>query len=471
MPGPQSPPETSKKLVLLVAMMSSFLAPFTSSSLNIALPTIGARLSLDAVSLDWVATAYLLAAVTFLVPLGRLSDIKGRKRVFQIGIVLDAAAAILCAVSPSGEWLIAFRALQGLGGAMIFGTSTAILTSVYPARERGRALGFSVASVYTGLSVGPVIGGLVTQHFGWQGVFLINVLLDIAISAVVFLKLKGEWAEAKGERFDHVGSLFYATGMVLLIYALSVLPSPWGFGLLALALAALAAFIKWEAGQEFPVMNVGLFRNNSVFVLSNLAALMNYSATFAVGFLLSLYLQYIGGFTAEHAGFILITQPAVMVICSPIAGSLSDRIEPRVVSSIGMALTTLGLSMLAFLGSPASLPWVFASLFVLGAGFGLFSSPNTNAVMSSVARQFYGVASGTLGTMRLTGQALSLGLVLLIFSLYIGRVEITAANHAAFVQAMKIAFSASAIICFFGIFASAARGTTHEQDTPGRQRN
>ncbi len=455
--------EASKTVVLLVAMMSSFLTPFTSSSINIALPTIGAKLALDAVSLNWVATVYLLAAAAFLVPFGRLADIRGRKRIFQIGIVIDAAASILCAVSPSGGWLIAFRALQGLGGAMIFGPSTAILTSVYPVEERGWALGFSVASVYTGLSVGPLIGGLVTQHFGWQGAFLINAMLGIIISAVVFLGLKGEWAEARGEKFDYVGSLFYVIGMVVLIYAFSIMPALWGFGLIAVALAGFAAFVRWEASQEFPVMKIEFFRSNTMFVLSNLAALINYSATFAATFLLSLYLQYIDGLTAEYTGLILITQPVIMVICSPIAGNLSDRIEPRVVSSIGMALTTVGLSMLAFLGRNANLEWVFASQFVLGAGFGFFSSPNTNAVMSSVARKFYGVASGTLGTMRLTGQALSLGLVLLLFSLYLGKAEITPANYDLFVESMKIAFSVSAVICFVGIFASAARGKTHEQ--------
>ena len=455
--------QVSKKVVLLVAMMSSFLTPFTSSSINIALPTIGARLSLDAVSLNWVATAYLLAAATFLVPFGRLADIRGRKRIFQIGIVIDAAASILCAVSPSGVWLISFRALQGVGGAMIFGTSTAILTSVYPAQERGRALGFSVASVYTGLSVGPLIGGLVTEHFGWQGAFLLNAMLGIIISAVVFLRLTGEWAEARGEKFDYIGSLLYCIGMVVLIYALSILPAFRGLWLIALALAGLAAFVRWEIGQEFPVIRIDFFRDNTLFFFSNLAALINYSATFAVGFLLSLYLQYIGGFSPEHAGLILITQPIIMVICSPIAGSLSDRVEPRVVSSVGMALTTVGLAMLAFLGGNANLVWVFASLFVLGAGFGFFSSPNINAVMSSVGKKFYGVASGTLGTVRLTGQALSLGLVLLLFSWYVGRVEITPANYGTFVEAMKIAFSAFAVISFFGIFASAARGKTHEQ--------
>ncbi len=198
---------TSKNVVLLIAILASFLTPFTSSSINIALPSIGNSLSLNAVSLSWVATAYLLAAAALLVPFGRLGDIRGRKRIFQIGIIIDATASILCAFSPSDVWLIAFRALQGVGGSMIFGTAVAILTSVYPPQERGRALGFIGAATYTGLSVGPLIGGLMTQHFGWQGIFYLNAAIGIVISVIVFSKLHGEWAGARGEKFDLTGSV------------------------------------------------------------------------------------------------------------------------------------------------------------------------------------------------------------------------------------------------------------------------
>ncbi len=455
----------NKNVVLWIAILSSFLTPFTSSSINIALPTIGNKLSLDAVSLDWVATAYLLAAATFLVPFGRLADIRGRKRIFQIGIVIDALASILCGIAPSGPWLIAFRVLQGIGGSMIFGTSIAILTSVFPPQERGRALGFTVASVYTGLSAGPLVGGLITQRIGWQGIFFLNAILGIIISVVVFTRLKGEWAGAAGERFDYTGSILYSLAVVVLTYAFSVLPALWGLGLIGLALVGFVFFVRWETRQEFPVIKVEFFRTNTVFAFSNLAALINYSATAAVAFLLSLYLQYVKGFTAEHAGLILIAQPVMMVICSPIAGNLSDRVEPRIVASIGMSLTTLGLVMLSFLGSNTSLVLIFASLLVLGVGFGFFSSPNTNAVMSSVERKFYGVASGTLGTMRLTGQAFSLGLVLLLFSVYIGRVQITSAYYPLFLRSMRVAFWISAVLCFFGVFASIARGRTRQSET------
>lgn len=456
-------PNVSKGVVLLIATMSSFLTPFTSSSVNIALPSIGKILSLDAVSLSWVATAYLLAAAAFLIPFGRIADIYGRKRVFRIGIVIDAVASILCATSHSGAWLIFFRAMQGLGGAMIFGTGVAILTSVFPARERGRALGINVAAVYAGLSVGPLVGGFLTDHLGWESIFLLNAFLGLVVTVAVFWKLRGEWMGAKGERFDYTGSIIYSLALVTVMYAFSALPAVWAIWLIIVGVVGLGAFVRWEMRQEHPVLDIGFFRNNTVFAFSNLAALINYSATFAVGFLMSFYLQYIKGFTPERAGLILIAQPVIQVIFSPLAGSLSDRIEPRIVASTGMALTTAGLVMLTFLNGDTGLPYVLISLIILGSGFGFFSSPNTNAVMGSVESKYYGVASGMLGTMRLIGQTFSMGVALLLFALYIGRVQITPAYYPLFLKSMKTAFIISAALCFAGIFASIARGRAHRK--------
>ena len=452
----------SKGVVLLIAAMSSFLTPFTSSSVNIALPSIGTKLSLNAISLSWVATAYLLAAAVFLVPFGRIADIYGRKRILQFGMIITTIASVLCTTSNSAAWLISFRALQGLGSAMIFGTGVAILTSVFPANERGRALGINVAAVYSGLSVGPLVGGFLTGQFGWRSIFLLNAFLGLLVTVMVFWKLKGEWAEARGESFDYGGSIIYGAAMFTLIYAFSVLPALWGLWLILLGILGFVGFFTWEMKLEHPIFNVALFRNNAVFAYSNLAALINYSATFAVGFLLSLYLQYVKGFSPQQAGLILIVQPVIMVICSPLAGSLSDRIEPRIVSSIGMAMTTVGLLILAFLGNNTSLAFIFVSLVIQGIGLGFFSSPNTNAVMGSVDRKFYGVASGVLGTMRLTGQMFSMGMSLLLFSLYIGRVQITPDVYPLFLKSMKMVFTISTMLCFAGIFASISRGKAHQ---------
>lgn len=448
----------NKRAALLVATLGSFLTPFMGSSINIALPTIGNELAMDAISLGWVATAYLLSAAMFLVPFGRLADIYGRKRIFTYGILTYTVAAILSAMATSPTMLISSRVLQGVGGAMIFSTGVAILTSVFPAEERGKALGINVAAVYTGLSLGPFLGGFLTQHFGWRSIFVANIPLALVIIAFIFWKLKGEWAEAKGEKFDITGSVIYSLMLLATMYGFTLLPEMSGAWLILVGAVGVVAFVKWEMKVESPVLNLGLFKNNPVFALSNLAALINYSATFAVGFLLSLYLQYIKGLSPQNAGLVLVAAPIVQAVFSPLAGRLSDRIEPRIVASTGMALVVIGLFLFTFLDQETSLGFIVASLVLLGFGFALFSSPNTNAVMSSVEKRFYGVASGTLATMRQVGMTFSMGMAMLLFAIFIGRVQITPEYHPLFLKSVNLAFIIFTALCFGGIFASLARG-------------
>jgi EmrB/QacA subfamily drug resistance transporter len=458
---------TSKTAVILLAAMSSFLAPFMSSSVNIALPSIGQGLSLNAITLSWVATAYLLAAAAFLVPFGRFADIRGRKLIFRIGIVIDAFSSLMCALSPNGTWLIIFRVLQGLGGAMIFGTGVAILTSVVPPQYRGRALGINVASTYIGLSIGPLAGGFFTQYFGWQGIFYFNTFLGVVISIIALWKLHGEWADARGEKYDLPGAFIYIVALGAVMYAFSEFPAGWAIWVIIGGVAALVLFVIWELRQKTPLLNLGLFKHNTVFALSNLAAFINYCATFAVAFLLSLYLQYMKDFTPLQAGITLIAQPLMMAVFSPVAGTLSDRVEPRIVASLGMTLTAVGILMLVFVNGDTGLSYIIGSQIVLGLGFAFFTSPNTNAVMSSVDRKVYGVASGMLGTMRLTGQAFSMGLALLLFAFYIGPVKITPSYYPQFLQSMHTAFIIMSALCFAGAFASAARGRIRKGVQPG----
>ena len=438
--------------------VGAFLTPFMGSSIAIALPSIGGELAMDAILLGWVATAYLLAAAMFLVPLGRIADIYGRKRIFTYGMITYTAASLLLAISTSAAMLISFRVLQGIGGAMIFSTGVAILTSVFPPEERGRVLGINVAAVYAGLSLGPFVGGLLTQYLGWRSIFWANVPLGLLIIALIFWKLKGEWAEAKGEKFDIVGSIIYSLMLIAIMYGFTMLPELPGAGLILAGGLGIVAFVKWETKVKSPVLDVRLFGNNTVFALSNLAAFINYSATFAVSFLLSLYLQYIKGLTPQIAGLVLVAAPVVQAIFSPFAGRLSDKIEPRIVASLGMGLTVIGLIFFIFLGNTTSLWFIIAGLIILGFGFALFSSPNTNAVMSSVEKRFYGVASATLATMRQIGMTFNMGMVMLLFGIYIGRVQITPEYYPAFISSVNMAFIISAVLCFGGIFASLARG-------------
>jgi len=448
----------SKGVVLLVATMASFIFPFMASSVNIALPSLGKELSMDAVTLGWIATAYLLSSATFLVPFGRIADIYRRKKIFICGIVIFTLSSLFAGMASSTTMLISFRVLQGIGGAMLAGTAVALLTTVYPANKRGRVLGINVAATYIGLSIGPVLGGVLTQHLGWRSIFFLSALLGLAVIGVVLWKLKGEWTGAKGERFDFAGSIIYSLGLVALVYGFTLLPAMPGVWLIVGGIIGLSAFTRWEMRTRSPVLDISLFRNSRAFTFSNLAALINYSATYAVSFLISLYLQYLKGFNPETAGLILVAMPAMQAIFSPLAGRLSDRIEPRLIASAGMALTTVGLIIFIFLNEETPLAFIIGNLILMGLGFALFSSPNTNAVMSSAPKMAYGVASATLATMRQIGMVLSMGVAMLLFALYMGRVQITPEYYPLFQESMRTSFIIFAILCFGGIFASLARG-------------
>lgn len=447
----------NKRVALFVATLGSFLITFASSSVNIALPLIAKELVLDAVALSWIVTGYYLVWAMLILPFGKLGDIYGRKRIFTLGIVIYVMSSLLSALSNSAAMLISLRILTGVGGAMIYGTGVAILTSVFPLGERGRVFGINVAATYLGLSGGPFLGGVLTQFFGWRSIFVANVPVGFIVILLIVWKLKGEWAEAQGEQFDFIGSIIYSFVIIAIIYGFSILYTIKGVLLFLVGLVGIFAFTRYEKNVRDPVLNMNLFKNNIIFAFSNLAALVNFSAIHAVSFLISLYLQYVKGFSPQTAGLILVSQPIIIAVVSPFAGRLSDRTDARIVAPIGMALTALGLAFFILLDGGTALWFIIMNLVLLGFGFALFSSPNTNAAMNTIDRKFYGVALATLGTMRATGQMLSMGIATLLFAIYIGRVQITQEHHMMFLTSVKTAFIIFTLLCIGGIFASLPR--------------
>jgi EmrB/QacA subfamily drug resistance transporter len=450
--------KTTKRSVLIAATLTAFMTPFMASSINVALPAIQKEFGLDAIVLAWISTSYLLATAIFVVPFGRAGDIFGRRKVFVLGIVGFTLSSLMCAASVTTAMLLTSRVLQGVASAMIFTTGMAILTSVFPPKERGMAIGLNVAAVYVSLSIGPFVGGILTEYLTWRSVFAVPVPGGIVAFYFAVRKLRGEWADAKNEKFDLLGSVLYGLSMLVIMHGFSCLPSMQGFWEVISGLVLLAGFIRWELKTASPVLNIELFRRNRAFALSGLAALINYSATFAVTFTLSLYLQYIQGLKPQMAGLVLVAQPIVMAALSPIAGRLSDRIQPQKLASLGMAVTAIGLVTLTFLNWNTSIAAVVADLVLLGLGFAMFSSPNMNAIMSSVDKKHYGIAASTVALMRLLGQMFSMGIVTIVFSLYIGPTQIVAELYPMFLVSIKIAFIIFAALCGLGIFASLARG-------------
>jgi len=447
-----------KRAALTIATLASFVTPFMASSVTVALPTIGQEFSMKAVALGWVATSYILATAVSLLPFGKVADIHGRKRIFLWGTVLYTVSSLLSAAAPSAALLIAFRACQGVSAAMIFGTSTAIVTSVYPPGERGRALGIVTAATYIGLSLGPTLGGLLTQSLGWRSIFLVTAPPMLLVAALTVWRLEGEWAEGRGERFDAPGALLYGASLAAVMYGFSVLPAARGVWLVGGGALGIVSFVLRESRAPGPLLHLELFRGNRAFAFSNLAALVNYSASAAVGFLMSLYLQYLKALTPKEAGLVLVAQPAMMAIFSPFAGRLSDRVESRIVASTGMAILAVSLVFFTFLEAGTPLVAIVANLMFLGFGFALFSSPNTNAVMSSVEPRHYGVASAMLATMRMVGQMLSMGIAMLMFALYLGDVRLAPGHYPSFLTAVRATFIISCVLAVLGVFASLARG-------------
>jgi EmrB/QacA subfamily drug resistance transporter len=455
--------KNQRRVVLFIAILAGFLTPFDGSAVNVAIPVIGAEFSMDAISLSWIATAYLLASVVFIVPFGKISDIYGRKKVFLFGIAIFTLSSLLMTMVQTTRMLILIRILQGIGSAMIFGTGVALLTGIFPPGERGKVLGIYITSVYFGLSVGPFFGGMLTEYLGWRSIFLVNIPIGILAVVLIIWKLDGEWAECRGERFDITGSVIYGFSLVSVMYGFSLLPDTAGAALIGFGMLMAIFFARYESSISSPIIDLHLFSGNRVFLSSNLAALINYSASYAITFLLSLDLQYTKGCTPEQAGLILIAQPVIMAFFCPLSGRLSDRIEPRKIASAGMTFTTFGLILLIFLNDTTPVWYIVSTLGILGIGLGIFTSPNTNAVMSSVEKRSYGVASGILATMRLLGQMFSMGIAMTIFAIFLGPVQITPEYYPQFRECLQIGFIFFTILCSTGIYFSSVKRNIRDE--------
>jgi EmrB/QacA subfamily drug resistance transporter len=440
--------------ILYVICLATVLIPFMSSAANLALPLIAKEFSLSAVALSWLVSIFLLVSAIFPVPFSRMADMVGRKKVFFAGIIIFTIATFLCAVSISGAMLILSRLLQGVGAAMMFATNMAIVTSVFPPNERGKALGIITAVVYISISSGPFFGGMLTHYFGWRSIFYVTTIIGVLVMLGIIFMMKGEWIDSKKEKFDWPGVFLYGIGLSALIYGFSNLPKLHGFIFVILGLVSLTWFVFYEKDLASPLLNVRLFWENKVFGFASSAALINYSSTFAITFLLSLYLQYIRGFSAQHAGIILMVQPIAMAVLSPIIGRLSDKVDARNLATLGMAIIVVGLCLMFFLTSDTPIWALVSIMFLLGIGFGVFSSPNMNVIMGSVEKKYIGLASATTNTMRLTGQAFSMGITTMVISIFVGKAKITPDNYPQFMNSIHVTFIILALLCALGVFTS-----------------
>ncbi|MDR0247605.1 MAG: MFS transporter [Burkholderiales bacterium] len=449
---------TRNTLMAQIAIaLTSFLVPFVGSAINLALPQIGRDLGMNVVTLSLMVSAYLLPCAMFQMPAARLGDLYGRRKIYLFGIGGYVFFSLLSSFAWSPMALIVFRALSGVSSAMIFGTAMAILTALCPQQQRGKVLGINTAVIYFALTVGPLFGGFLTHYLGWRSIFVVCCLVGAVAVTFSLIAIRDEWAEARGEPFDFIGSALYALTLFAIIYGFSLLPNAFSWMLLIVGIIAAFAFVRFEYRCRFPVFDLGLLFHNRAFRLSTVAAMIHYSATAVSAFLLSLYLQYVRGLDAQHAGLLLMLQPIVQTIISPLAGRWSDRVNPALLATAGMVMVMLSLTGLCFLTE--NTPWFVLVILLLlfGAGFGTFSSPNVNMIMSSVDKAAYGTASAVTGTARLIGQSFSIGIATLAIHLYLGTAAVTAEHHIAFMSSLRLTCAIFAALCLVGIYASASR--------------
>jgi EmrB/QacA subfamily drug resistance transporter len=439
--------------------MAAWAAAFMTTSINVALPSIRDEFRLGAVALGWLPLAYTLASAIFLMPFAKMGDRFGRRLVFLTGIALFAVSSIALVFADSYAPLVAFRVTQGLGASMAFSTSMAMVTLAYPPQRRGWAMGVSVAAAYLGMTVGPVLGGVIVHHIGWRNLFLVTGCFAwLTLILDLWLLRRAEWREHGVTGLDWTGSVVYAVALSSLLLGLPWLPLTKGIVLVAAGGCGLAFLIWWEARSREPLIEVRLFVRNRVFSLSTLTALISYSSVWAMTYLMSLYLQYVKGLDAQDAGFVLVAGVALQCLIAPFGGRLSDRVEPRWVASAGMSLCVVGLLLFSFLRSDTPYWYIVLALCFLGVGYAFFSGPNQSSIMGSVERRHVGFASATISTVRMVGMALSTAAATLILALIVGRHDIQPADYPNLLTAIRTTFAIFTAVCALSVVASLVRG-------------
>ncbi|MFX1365094.1 MAG: MFS transporter [Promethearchaeota archaeon] len=463
-----------KWTVLIITTIGVFMSSLDASIVNIAIPSLSRDLKTSFEVVQWIPIIYLLVQAVTLISFGRLSDLKGRKLFFLFGIFLFTFASFFSTFVASGIILVIFRAIQGIGSSFISANAPSMITDIFPREETGKALGINVATIYLGLIIGPVLGGIIVQFSTWRLIFFINVPIGIILIIVGWFKLRKVNPGIKEERFDIWGTLLFMSFLVTLLLALTI-ANLVGWGsiqvilLLIISTSSIILFIYIESKAKYPLFKLSLFRRNKVFSFANFAALFNYTAISGVSFLLSIYLQSILGISPAITALFLLPTTITMASIAPLSGRFSDKWGTRILTTLGMVIMAIGYIILSIFIRFLPIIYILITQFVVGFGIGLFSSPNNSAIMNAVEPKDHGIAAGTLSTMRVVGQSISVALLSAILTLFIPLsilnpilsnstliTDPTAKQE--FVIGMQILLIVSSIICLAGAFLSFMRG-------------
>ncbi|MEN6405279.1 MAG: MFS transporter [Thermoguttaceae bacterium] len=450
-------PNAHKWWVLVSLGIGTFMSALDASIVNAILPVIQQQLHTQLDTVQWVVTVYLLIVSGLLLTFGRLGDIWGHRPVCVSGFAFFVSGSVLCGLASGIAMLIAARSCQAIGAAMVFASSPAILTKTFPAAQRGQALGLQATMTYLGLAFGPSLGGWLTDAFGWQSVFFVNVPVGAVAIAACWRILPVDARRSMREPFDWPGSLVFMIGLLSLLLALNQ-GHQWGWhswaiiALFAASAVFLAAFVEIQRRSLYPMLDLTLFRR-LLFSMSLLSALLNYTCTAMITFLMPFYLIRHLGWSPSKAGTLLTVQPLMMAIVAPMSGTISDRLRhPSLPATLGMAVLTVGVGWLACLKPDSGWLPIAVGLAIVGLGTGAFISPNNSALMGSAPRHRQGIAAGMMATARNLGMVLGVGLA--------GAVTTTVIAYqpgATLHDAITTSFWVAVGLATVGIFTSAAR--------------
>ena len=446
----------NKWWVLIAIGTGSLMSALDGSVVNMILPVLRDAFKSDVAGIEWVVTIYLLVLSGLLLTFGRLGDLRGHKSVYMWGFGIFIISSVLCGTAWSSTALVLFRGLQAIGGAMLASNSPAIITGNFPAEQRGRAFGLASTMTYLGLTIGPSLGGWLTQAFGWRTVFYINVPVGTLALVLSYIFIPKDSPVEGGQGFDLPGAAAFLAGLTALMLGLNK-GADWGWtspavlGLLSGALILLAVFILIESRISAPMLDLSLFRV-PLFSTSTACAVLNYICVYSLIFLMPFYLIQGRGLNPAEAGLLLTAQPVLMAITAPISGLFSDRFGSRVPGMLGMGVLAGGLFLLSNIGPGTALWMVALCLAVVGAGTGTFISPNTSALMGAAPRSRQGIASGVQATARNFGMVLGVGLAGAIFTTHLAENSTNALY-----KGIDMGFLAAACVAVTGVFMSAIK--------------
>ena len=439
--------------VIFISFITSFFAIFLSNGIIIGVPAIAQDFGMNNILQNWVPTLFFLVVAVFTVPAGQISGKFGVKKSLLAGVTVYLLGSIGAVLSLSSEMFMFSRILQGAGVAFLNVSAMAMTVHAVSPKKRGQALGFTVTGIYLATSLSPVICGFLVNNLGWRSMFYFVMPFLVLCMILLVVKVPKEWKTYKDDKIDITGSVLYGLGILMFIYGFTTLITTTGKILTLAGLILLAVFARYELTQKTPVFNMHLFKNRK-FTSSNIAALCSYIAVMVVTTILNYHFQYVRGWDAQMSGMILIITPIIMALMAPNSGRLSDRIHPQKLAGLGMGITTIALLILVFLTKDTPLYLIILAMVLQGIGVGLFSSPNTNAIMSSVPPKDAPTASASQATMRTIGQTMSLGLLTLIFAWIMGNLELAPQYAEMIVHASQIICTISLVACILAVFAS-----------------